>query len=75
MLHKVFQASAGPLYPLICANFLSTKLVAMMVKAFLYRLLDAFLTSSFVVDGGGNFVPSMISQRSLVDNTISNLNL
>src|ERR1700738_2252707 len=57
MLHKVFHASAGPLHPLMCANSLSTKLVAMMAKAFLHRRSYAFLISSLAVDGGGNSEP------------------
>ena len=75
MLHNVFYVFVGRLHPLMCANLLFTKLVAMMAKAFLHCRLYAFLTLSFAVDGGGASELPAISQRSLVANTISNLNL
>ena len=75
ILHNVFHASAGPLHPLMCVHSLSTKLMEMMAKAFIHHRSYAFLTLSLAVKGGGNSKHSTISQRSLVDNAISNLNL
>jgi hypothetical protein len=73
--HEVLYIFIGHLHPLICANFLSTKLMTMMEKAFLNRHSYIFWISTFTVDSCGYSKPFTISQRSLVDNTISNLNL
>ena len=59
----------------MCVNFLSTKLVAMMVEDFLHRRSNTFLTLLLAMDGGGASKLSTICQRSLVANTISNVDL
>ena len=60
MLYKIFHAYTGFLYPLIYADSLATRFMAMMMKAFLPRRSYAFLTTLLAVDGGGNSDSSTI---------------